>query len=99
MNDLTITLSATDRQILIGGVLCTVMEFISEEEWRSGWHSGIERILWNQAQTDEPDGVRLRLLAILSGGWWRWGVDCPEFVPLDEWDANWRVALRYEGPA
>ena len=75
-------LSEAERKACANALL-TCMEAYSEDEYASGWYSGLERILWHQVEHGEAD--TLKHLANLAGGWWAWGEDGRRFVPLAEW--------------
>lgn len=51
---------------------------LSEDRWSAGWHAGIEEVglaaaAGSTAQFSEADGLSLRVLASLAGGWVEWG--------------------------
>ena len=83
--------------------LLTLMRAISQEHYAAGWWLTLETDLWamvhgGSRETDlsevpVDDVNRLRALAVLADGWWRWdsnGFACLQgetFVRLDVWRA------------
>jgi hypothetical protein len=69
-----------------------LMREISEEQYRAGWHEGLEFWLWEEIRKDRWDPTRLQLerrflltrASALLGGWLRWNHGV-KFIPYAEW--------------
>jgi len=92
---------ALDRDAAVR--LRDVMSGLSEEHYCAGWLHGLEFMLWDACQTDEPcmfgwsvvdvaEVAELRRLSKKSGGWWRFDDEHGEtFVTMDEWQVRYEA--------
>lgn len=93
-NELALSLmtTATARR-----ALCDYMELLSEHLFSAGWLQSLEHTLWecltsNEQTTLEPHQVEtLRNLSSIALGWFVYGDNGPEFVPLDIWVGKHRT--------
>jgi hypothetical protein len=76
-------------------LLVNRMSQLSEETYAASWLIDLELCLW-RAVVDGPAGTilgpnghneveELKWMSDAAGGWFTWGEDGPEFLPMEEW--------------
>ena len=79
--------------------LLYAMGNISEDQWRAGWCSGLEHLLWDLVTHKRETvghmtkreakhvGAYLKELATEAGGWWAWqDGHGAAFIEIEDWE-------------